>query len=285
VQNHLFSARSLAVLLAPDRWTVVGAPFPCGVTPLHPASYHRWAQDHVERHPNRELLIVLEGSGFQGVNGDLYPVRPGYVFTFDSMAPHVQGYPPDHPPATHLWLIFVQDRCVAMLVEVGRGRKGYAERWRRLYGLHELGLVSSDVLFPGPVDPLPIQDVGRMQVTAAVALLASRLITHGYASPAAEASRDFRSSVMATIQHHIRESNGRGCRMEDLARMAGYSAFHFHRIFREQVGMTPGQYVERCRRDAFLRMNGAGLRQKAIAEALGFAHPSALTRWRKRQTG
>lgn len=283
VHNHLFPPGEIALLLAPERWTVMSTLFPCDLAPVADEDRCRWALHHTERHPNREMLFVLEGEGFQSLGGSVYPVRPGTVLGFDSLEAHNQGYPANHPHARHLWLIFLPDRCVAMMVRVGRGRKGYTEQWRRVFSLQDLGLVSADVLFPRPADPSLPNDLYRVQITAGVALLMSRLLTHGYVRPPAEASRDFPGDVIAAIQRHIEECGGKDCRMADLARIAGYSKYHFHRIFRRHVGMTLGQYAGLCRRDAFARLTADGLRQKAIAEALGFAHPSALTRWRKRQ--
>lgn len=283
MHNALFSPAALSVLLAPATWTVFSAAFPRRVSPWRDAAYERWARTHTEQHANREVLIVLEGKGTQFVGGTLCPAQPGSVFLYDAMEPHARGYPSGHPSARHLWMVFVQDRCVVMGIEIGRGQKGYRETWRRLYGLQELGLASPDLLFPKVSDASNQQAANRVQVTAAVTLLVSRLVAQGYASPTAEASRDFRGNVIAAIRRHVQESNGRGCRMQDLARIAGYSPFHFHRIFREHVGMTPGQYVAHCRREAFRRLAASGLRHKAMAESLGFAHPSALTRWRKRQ--
>ena len=85
-----------------------------------------------------------------------------------------------------------------------------------------------------------------------------------------------------TIRRHIETANGKGCGLDSLARIAGYSKYHFLRLFHKHIGMTLHEYVDRCRRQAYRRLAADGLRQNAIADALGFAHPSTLTRWRKR---
>jgi AraC-like DNA-binding protein len=239
---------------------------------------------HQHGHPNREILIVLSGGGHQNLGGRTYPARAGTMFLFDFMEPHDDGYPPHQPPAEHLWVVLIQDRCVAMLLEVGKGRRRYREKWRRLFSLQDLGLGSTDVLFgEGAASALP-PAVRRARIAAGVALLAAALVAKGYA-PTVAGSSTFRDEVIDTIQRHIREANGKACRLDNLARIAGYSKYHFLRLFRAHAGLTLGQYVDRCRRDAYRRMVSEGLRQKAIAEALGFAHPSALTRWRKRHVG
>jgi AraC-like DNA-binding protein len=285
MENRLFPATALRRLLAPEGWTVISSAFPPAVRPVRNEHHRRWARRHPHRHPHREILFILEGGGFQSFGGAIYPARAGSAFVFNSMELHDLGYPPAHPRAMHLWLGFVQDRCVATVYRFG-GKRGRAlEQWRHLFSLQELGLASGDALFPRASEPALPPDLVRMQVTAGMALLVSTLLAHGYAAPSADRSRDFRDDVIATIQRHIQEANGKNCRIGSLARIAGYSTFHFHRIFREHAGMTLGGYVNRCRKEAFARLATAGLQQQAIAEALGFAHPSALTRWRKRQLG
>jgi AraC-like DNA-binding protein len=65
--------------------------------------------------------------------------------------------------------------------------------------------------------------------------------------------------------------------------MAGYSKFHFLRIFRRHTGRSPHAYVDECRREAWLTMSASGMRVAAMAESLGFSHSSAFGRWLKRQ--
>lgn len=285
MDNRFFPETTVRRLLEPQGWTVISSAFRPALRPVRNARHRRWAARHPHRHPSREILFVLEGGGFQSFGGAVYPARAGTVFVFDSMEPHDLGYPPHHPRAKHLWLTFVQDRCVAALLRFEGGRGRHAEQWRRLFSLQELGLASVEPLFPRPHDPARFPDLLRLQITAGVALLVSQLLARGYAAPAADVARDFRVDVIAAIQRHIREANGKDCRIGSLARIAGYSKYHFHRIFRAHAGMTLGRYVDRCRKAAYVRMASSGLQQKAIAEALGFAHPSALTRWRKRQMG
>jgi AraC-like DNA-binding protein len=283
MRNRFFPAETIPRLLTPQGWTVISSAFPPALRPVRNERYRRWAASHPHCHSHREILFILEGGGLQGFGGRFYPARAGTAFMFDAMEPHELGYPRGHPRAKHLWLVFVQDRCVATLYQVGGSRTRYTEQGRRLFSLQELGLASTDPLFPRPADPALPPEVRRMQVTAGLALLVARLLADGYAAPPSGQARDFRGDVIAAIQRHIREANGRNCRVASLARIAGYSPYHFHRIFRAQTGLTLGHYVDRCRREAFARLAAAGLQQKAIAEALGFAHPSALTRWRKRQ--
>ncbi len=77
---------------------------------------------------------------------------------------------------------------------------------------------------------------------------------------------------------HIRANcqSGAPLRLEDLAREAGLSRFHLQRTFKEVAGVTPKQFVEKCRMDALK----SGLRSQgsvtgAIYEA-GFGSSSRV---------
>ncbi|MBP2444828.1 helix-turn-helix transcriptional regulator [Rhizobium leguminosarum] len=64
-----------------------------------------------------------------------------------------------------------------------------------------------------------------------------------------------------------------------LAKKSGLSHFHFIRVFKSEIGMTPGRYVEQCKMEhvkSMIEMADSPLAD--IAEMLGFADQSHLTR-------
>ena len=71
-----------------------------------------------------------------------------------------------------------------------------------------------------------------------------------------------------------------------LARICGRSQFHFSRIFRREVGVSPYRYVVRLRlRRAVEFVRDGKLPLAQIAAATGFADQSHLSRWVKRVHG
>jgi AraC-like DNA-binding protein len=284
--SPLFSPAARALLLAPARWRLVSTAVPPEERAVRHPLHESWARRNSHAHATREVMVALSGSGHQSLRGKVYPARPGTVFLFNAMEPHDQNYRPPHPEADHLWLTFMPDRVLAMFWRVGRGKRRAVELWRRWFSLAELGLASDRALFADSLPPGTAADAVRARILAGVALVAAALVEWGDKPPAAESETShFREDVMAMIQRYIREADGKGCRLESLARLAGYGKFHFLRLFRAYAGLTPMRYAEGCRREAYARLAGVGYSQKAIAEALGFAHPSALTRWRRRDAG
>lgn len=75
--------------------------------------------------------------------------------------------------------------------------------------------------------------------------------------------------------------------LDDVARVACFSAFHFHRIFRAIVGETLHQFVKRLRLERALRMlsHGSDRSLTEIALACGFGSSSDFSRSFKQRYG
>jgi AraC-like DNA-binding protein len=282
MENHLFSARELAVLRNAEHRRFVASGLPQEVPAVRHAAHEAWARRHVDVHPSRELLIVLGGGGYQSLCGKTYPARPGTVFFFDAMEPHDSGYSPAQVPCDHLWFHLTPDKCSVRFMRVGKGRGERRSGWHGWYTLPELGLSAAEALFPGSTPSSP-PEIVRRRCAAALALLVSSLVEKGYEKPRARPKEDFHADIVQTIVRQIHESHGRGCRLESLARIAGYSKYHFLRLFRKHAGMSLQSCVNNSRVQAFRKMSAAGTPLRAICSDLGFAFPSALCRWRRRQ--
>jgi AraC-like DNA-binding protein len=282
MENRLFSARNLTLLRNAEHWRLVASGLPEEVPAVRHRAHDAWALRHVDVHPNREMLVVLSGAGYQSLCGRTYPARPGTAFFFDAMEPHDRHYSPTQPSADHLWFHFMPDRCSLRFLRVRKGRGDYRSGWHGWYTLPELGLATADVLFPGSASSSPPETV-RRRCAAAFALLMTSLVEKGYEKPQAHPKEDFHSGIIQTIVRHIQESHGRGCRLESLARIAGYSKYHFLRLFQKHTGLSLQTCVNNSRVQAFRKMAAAGTPLRVISSDLGFAFPSTLCRWRRRQ--
>jgi AraC family transcriptional regulator len=101
---------------------------------------------------------------------------------------------------------------------------------------------------------------------------------------------DYVKRVNLVLDHVMRHLDG-PLRLEELARVAGFSPFHFHRVFGALMGEPLGQFVKRLRLDRALQlMAHAGTRSQRprlteIALACGFASSSDFTRAFKQRHG
>lgn len=276
------SPKARELLRKPETWRFVSTAFPPDVRPARRFGHGDWSARHSHAHANREILLVLSGTGFQMLGGRVYPARPGTAFLFDAMEPHDAGYAPDQGRAEHLWIVFVHDQCTAHLIQMRPGGKQPRRPWSRLLSTLDLGLSSVTPIFPKPVADTPADEAARLRCMAAVRFLVASLLEKMTEPPPSETAQ-FQEEIIAAIQRHIRENAGRGCRLENLARIAGYSKYHFLRLFHKHAGMPLHLYVDLCREETYRHMTQAGARQKTICAALGFGHASTLTHWRKRR--
>src|SRR5512138_2075423 len=92
-------------------------------------------------------------------------------------------------------------------------------------------------------------------------------------NPSSAGSRDSRAGFIAAACRTL-ENADRMPRLKELADEAGMSPFHFHRMFREAVGITPAQFAREKRMERMRRQ----LREEAtITDAVygaGFASAS-----------
>ena len=99
------------------------------------------------------------------------------------------------------------------------------------------------------------------------------------AHPAPVAGTKRTEARIAEVVRHLESSAVRSLRLEDLARMAGLSRYHFLRAFKSVTGVTPHQWVLRARlRDAAHRLATTRSPVTEIALDAGFADLSNFIR-------
>lgn len=103
-------------------------------------------------------------------------------------------------------------------------------------------------------------------------------------SSAVEAQSDVEARLQSTLAFMTREFR-RNPRLAEIARVAHFSEYHFHRLFRKRFGHTPKQMVIKLQIEEAQRLMLAGHRPADAARQAGFAHQSHLTTRFKAATG
>jgi AraC-like DNA-binding protein len=95
------------------------------------------------------------------------------------------------------------------------------------------------------------------------------------------------SDAMERVRGHVEEHLNAPLSLEDLASVAGLSVFHFCRVFRDRLAVTPHQYIltRRLERAKQLLWERSGASILDVALACGFASPSHFAAQFKRHTG
>jgi AraC family transcriptional regulator len=93
------------------------------------------------------------------------------------------------------------------------------------------------------------------------------------------ANLDYLDRVNRAIDH-VTRNLADPLKLEDVARVAAFSPFHFHRIFRAVVGETLHDFVKRTRleRALYLMSHGGGASLTEVALACGFSSSSDFSR-------
>lgn len=91
---------------------------------------------------------------------------------------------------------------------------------------------------------------------------------------------------LARVEEFIAANLGRPIAIAELAAVAGLSAGHFHRAFREATGATPLQRLQERRIERAVDLLRSGARSSLdVAAAVGFDSPSHFARLFRRHTG
>ena len=90
---------------------------------------------------------------------------------------------------------------------------------------------------------------------------------------------------MQQLKDHVLAHLDQPIPVTALAQLAGRSPFHFTRVFKRSVGVTPHRYVVRLRLQRAIELVRAGSDLPEIAASTGFADQSHLSRWARRIHG
>lgn len=247
--------------------------------PAPSSARQRWCNVNSHSHTHREILIPLRGTYVFGMGGTFYPCAPGTAFCFDSGEEHEVGYPERVGPFDHLWFGLMEEHAVGTVHEIRKDRQGYQTAHHRLFHYDELG-VFPGALFPGAEEECSVEiRYERLRILTETMLLRAMEL---FDTPTEVSKSVFQQRVVQAIQQHIRETAGCGVSLDELARLAGYSKYHFLRLFKAHAACTVQQYIDRCRINRAKKMLVEEFQSKEIGAALGFSCPAAFSRWRRR---
>jgi AraC family transcriptional regulator len=101
-----------------------------------------------------------------------------------------------------------------------------------------------------------------------------------------EKSPDYVARVNRAIDHIVRNLDS-PLRLEDVAKVAHFSQFHFHRVFRSLIGETLNDFVKRLRLERALHLMAHGSKRSLTEIALdsGFSSSSDFSRSFKQRFG
>lgn len=281
----VFNEKHRHLLSHPDRWKLVSSVFPPDHEPVKDKKHEQWLGDHSDKHMTKEMLLVFEGIALNSLNGLIYPATPGTVFLFDAYEEHDKSYSREIDRAEHLWFSLGPNRIYVRLLKI---RKGRIEYERRILNLEKPELCNTFIHgWGGLKDSLLDEELKRKKLKSLLLLLFLEIIEQDLTGEKDEYdSAEHQTKIIRMIRQHISETSGRGLTVDKLARIAGYSKFHFLRFFKKHTGKKLHDCINEARMIKIGEMEKNGCLQKEISEELGFSCPSAFSNWyRKMEKG
>lgn len=245
------------------------------------------------QHGHREIMAVIAGDHFYGVNDQILSATPGTFFLFDHNVPHDRYYSPFQPALRNLWLIFSSPRQVLVteyaISASPRSSVSFARPHECTRGSFVRRAIVSGAFVEAVTeswdlatseDPTSIEQL-RASATA-LFLHAKRFLVD--ACEQDQTSTD-KQQIIEHIQEHIRSHPGDDLSVESLARLAGYAPTYFHRLFRRCTGQRLHAFVNSVRLEQAKTRIKQGHTAESISEELGFGTPAYFSRFFKQATG
>ena len=229
----------------------------------------------LHKHPGREIVLPLAGANAFYLQNRICHLTPGTAVLIDSWEPHSFGYLEKDHDLLHLWIYFVESQVSCRFCRVGlHGRydiTGVTRLPPYLYSLlnSRWNQLKKQVRRTDGT-------AGRYLLSPLRCLLEEIVLRSGGRTDRAE---PFGSDLIFSLKLYIESQNARGCSLENLEKVFGYSRFYLAHKFREVQGVPLGAYINEVRlaftEDALLK----GLKQKEIAYELGFSSSAAFWKW------
>ncbi|HYF51358.1 MAG TPA: AraC family transcriptional regulator [Planctomycetota bacterium] len=259
----------LRVLLEPQHWRLVSTFLPRDVRPVKRPGSHA-----AHAHPHQEFLIVLSGRGTYAHGKRVYPTRSGTIFFFDRNEPHDNGYSPDNQEAIHLWIMIVEDRAFARFTRIDDGR--FSTYFDVVLLPHDTGVDLQRAITDARQLAADSPGLARMRLLGTAAALCVRIVE---AASQSAPRVSLQEQAIDAIKQHIAHTAGAGVSLDQLARISGFSKFHFLRLFKRHTGQTVHAYINTRRRQVVNDLRRQAVSHKEISARLGFSCPAAFSRW------
>lgn len=270
VECDLLASDEIDLLLRPERWSPVFGEAADGA--IERPRHEQWLRENPHAHAHPEIMMVVSGGGCHAHGQRIFSCQHGSAFFFGPFDAHDAEPAPHLPDARQLWFALHGNRATARMIEVADGS------WRREWA----------VVLPASQDAVgqwrracepAAEALRRLRLMAVAQMLVATLLEAGDEAARGDDRRSFQQAVVAAICDHIEETAGRGDDLASLARLAGYSKYHFARLFKRETGMTVLQYIDTCRMRRTREMIAAGRTYTEMAEELGFSSAQSFSRW------
>lgn len=240
-----------------------------------PSKFQAWSRKHAHAHNFSEILVSLSGNHLYGIGGETFAFVPGNFVLLPRQLPHDSTYGLHHAACIDFWIHFLPHNRVM------------------LNFLHHVP-GQEHVSIPVPVPSVSILEDFKRVGTLLDSGQPQQKTQHFLAYLLYELFEILMSAddkpqtinvipLIDSIKQYVTDHLTDRLSLSDLAGAAGYSPFHFHRIFLESEGITPRNFVEGQRLKKACELLKAGHNMTSAAMEAGFSTSSQFARVFKRE--
>ncbi len=244
-------------------------------------AYKTWMAQNSHTHGFEELMICLSGDHLYGLNGKPISFRPGSACLIPRNVAHDSWYWSRHPRCIDFWIHFLPQGTVHMnfahhtpetgpvLLPIPSPSISLLGDFKKAYSLLNQTNRKAGV-----------ERKTRHFVLYLLHELFEKLSDFSYVNQSID-----EKSVIDNIKQYAAKNLADRLSLSDLAKAAGYSPFHFHRLFVESEGITPRAFVESQRLKLACDFLRKGRSVTSAALDSGFGTANQFSRIFKRQFG
>lgn len=278
IAGNIFNEASLRIILDSNCWKIACSQLPIETSQAYTEQHDKWLKKNTDKHSHREILLVLKGNSLNSLNGISYLCSPGSLFLFDESEEHDRTYSSINEDIDHLWIHLMEGKIVTRIASIRNHRLEY-------FG-HDLIIEDNNLisLIVEAWDSLKSSklsdDFKRKKIIAIIFVFMLELVERdlNYDDTVGN-TKTYQNQTIDMIKDHIISTSGKDLTIDKLARIAGYSKFHFLRLFKQHTGKNIHKFINVVRISKVKYMLKKGYRKKEIGAELGFSCSSAFSRW------
>lgn len=240
-----------------------------------PADFKTWSLKHAHTHNFNEILVSLSGNHLYGIDGKVFAFVPGNFVLLPRQLPHDSIYGLHHAECIDFWIHFLPLNRVAL------------NFLHHIPGGDHVGI---PVSVPSVSMLEDFKRAGTLLDSKQNQLKTQHFVTYLLCElfevlMNVDGKHQTMNIIplMDGIKQYVTEHLTDRLSLSDLAGAAGYSPFHFHRIFLEAEGITPRNFVEGQRLKKACELLKGGHTMTSAAMDAGFSTSSQFARVFKRQ--
>lgn len=228
---------------------------------------------YYDKHAHEEFSFGVTLTGRQDffANGEFYRSRPGNVIVFNPEEVH-DGHSGEEVTLNYSMLYVHPNQLEPMLAQAGaKNSDGFRIRETLLQDAKlRQHIVNLSAM-------IGAQSANHMQQECELYLMAERIAQcHAIHSIAPKATRV--DTLLKQAKVFIYENLHQDLSLEMISQQANLSKYHFLRLFREQFGITPHQFILNCRVNRVREALERGTKIEDIVYDYGFSDLSHLNR-------